>query len=229
MLEAISDDVWIADGPSVSFMGFPFPTRMGIVRLPSGALWVWSPVGLDKALAAEVDALGNVRHLVEPNKIHHLALPAWKARWPDARMYAPPGLAQRFEHLHFDAEFGDAPEAAFEGVIEHVIVHGSFMMEEVLFFHRPSRTLFVGDLVQKHHPEDFARWQSWLMKLDGLAGPDGSTPREWRATFVHREAARAAIRHALAWNPERMVIAHGAWARDNGVEALRSSLSWLEP
>ena len=229
MLEPIADDVWLADGPHVSFMGFPYPTRMAVVRLPSGALWVWSPVALDEALAAEVGALGEVRHLVEPNKLHHLALPAWKERWPEARAYAPPGLAERFDHLAFDAALTDAPEAGFEGVIDHVIVHGSFVMEEVLFHHRPSRTLFVGDLVQKHDPADFVRWQQWVMKLDGLAGPDGSTPREWRATFLEREKARAAIRAAIAWDPVRMVIAHGAWVREGGAEALRHSLHWLDP
>lgn len=228
MLESIADGVWISDGPEVSFMGIPYPTRMGIVRLPSGGLWVWSPVGLDDALAAEVAALGEVRHLVEPNKLHHLALPQWKERWPDARAYAPPGLASRVD-VSFDVELGDEAEPAFEGAVDHVIVHGSFVMDEVLFCHRPSRTLFVGDLVQKHDPEAFATWQRWLMELDGLAGPDGSTPREWRATFLDRTAARDAIRRAIAWDPARMVIAHGAWAREDGAEALRSSLSWLKP
>lgn len=227
-LEAIADDVWIADGPAVSFYGFPYPTRMGVVRLPSGGLWVWSPVGLDDELAAQVDSLGPVQHLVEPNKIHHLALAAWKKRWPHARLYAPPGLAERIDTVTFDAELGDAPDPSFEGVLDQVVVRGSFVMEEVLFHHRPSRTLFVGDLVQKHHPEAFSKWQAWVMKLDGMTGPDGSTPREWRATFLKRDAARQAVRTALAWEPQRMVIAHGDWAREDGAEVLRSSLAWLD-
>lgn len=226
-LERIADDVWIADGPAVRFLGFPYPTRMGVVRLPSGDLWVWSPVRADEALHREVAALGEVRHLVEPNEIHHLALPEWIARWPRARVYAPPGLKRRRRDVRFDAELGDDPEPAFEGAVEHVIVHGSFVMEEVLFFHEPSRTLFVGDLVQKHDPEAFAAWQRWLMRLDGLVGPDGSTPREWRATFLRRDAARAAVRRAIAWDPERMVIAHGEWVPHDGAQALRRSLSWL--
>lgn len=227
MLERIAEEVWIADGPTVSFFGFPYPTRVGVVRLPSGALWVWSPVGLDDALAAEVAALGEVRHLVEPNKIHHLALPEWKRRWPEARMYAPPGLAERFADLSFDAGLTDAVEPAFEGMIDQVVVRGSFVMEEVLFCHLPSRTAFVGDLIQKHDPQDFARWQAWVMKLDGMVGPDGRTPREWRATFTDRDAARAAIHKAIAWQPERVVIAHGAWAREDGARFLHDSLVWL--
>ncbi len=226
-LEAIADEVWIADGPKVSFFGFPYPTRMGVVRLPSGDLWVWSPVGLDDELVAEVNALGPVKHLVEPNKIHHLALPAWKEQWPEALIYAPPGLSTRVQTVHFDVEIFDEEEPAFEGVIDHVIVRGSFVMEEVLFHHRPSRTLFVGDLVQKHDPDAFTKWQSWIMKLDALSGEHGSTPREWRATFLEREPARVAIRKAIAWDPVRMVIAHGAWVREGGADALRSALSWL--
>jgi hypothetical protein len=65
------------------------------------------------------------------------------------------------------------------------------------------------------------------MRLDDLVGPDGSTPREWRLTFVRRGRARAAVETALGWNPERLVIAHGAWAPTDGAAVLRHGLRWL--
>ena len=34
-----------------------------------------------------VRALGPVRHLVSPNKLHHLFLGAWQARFPDAKLW----------------------------------------------------------------------------------------------------------------------------------------------
>ena len=77
ILKKIGEEIWIADGPTVSFYGFPYPTRMAVVRLTGGDLWVWSPVGLSDELAAEVESLGAVRHLVSPNKIHHLFLGEW--------------------------------------------------------------------------------------------------------------------------------------------------------
>ena len=227
MLERICADVWIAEGPEVSFVGIPYPTRMGVVRLPSGKLWIWSPIALDEELATALAQLGEVAHLVEPNLLHHLALAAWQERWPEARAYAPPGLAKRYPSLRFHAELQDEPIPEFEGVIKQVVVRGSFFMEEVLFLHAPSGTLFVGDLVQKHDPKDFNTWQRLVMKADGMVGPKGSTPREWRATFLRREQARAAVRKAIAWGPERMVIAHGDWVHARGGEALRSSLRWL--
>ncbi len=227
MLNEIERDIWIADGPTVSFFGFPYPTRMIVVRLADRSLWVCSPIALNSELAAAVNALGSVRHLVSPNKIHHLFLGDWARAWPDSSLYASPGLARRRRDLTFARKLGDAPDPAWAMDIDQVIFHGSFFMEEVVFFHRASRSVIVTDLVQKFDPATLHGWRGALMRLDGLVGPDGSTPRDWRLSFWNRRAARAALRKALAWNPERLLIAHGEWVRHNGRAALAHSMRWL--
>ena len=229
MLEPVGDELWIADGKPVSFYGFPYPTRMAVVRLRNGELWVWSPAALTEDLAAAIRSLGPVRHLVEPNKLHHLFLPDWVSTYPEARVHAPPGLVKKRRDISFHAELGDVPDAAWAGEIDQVVFRGSLFMEEVVFFHRRSRAALVGDLVQKFNPEKARGFRGLLMRLDGLVGPDGSTPREWRASFWNRRAARAALRQALEWDAEALVIAHGIWVRRNGKEALRRSLAWLNP
>jgi len=229
ILKKIGEEIWIADGPTVSFYGFPYPTRMAVVRLTGGDLWVWSPVGLSDELAAEVESLGAVRHLVSPNKIHHLFLGEWAARWPEAEIYASPGLAKKRPDLHFKAELDDYPPALWEGQIDQVVFRGSPFMDEVVFFHRASSTCLVCDLVQRHDPANQTGWKGWLMRLDGLVGAGGSTPREWRASFIPRTRARRALETALAWHPDKLVIAHGEWAPSNGADALRRGLSWLKP
>lgn len=228
-LLAIGEEIWLADGAPVSFYGFPYPTRMALVRLRDGSLWVWSPIELDDRLAEEVDALGPVRHLISPNKLHHLFLAAWAERWPDAKLYASPGLTSRRKELTFATELGDRPEPAWQGEIDQVVVRGSVFMEEVLFFHRSSSTCLVCDLVQRLDPSTQHGWRGGVMKLCGLVGPEGSTPLEWRASFLRRSAARAALEKALSWAPERLVIAHGDWVPEGGVEVLRRNLSWLKP
>ena len=67
-------EIWIADGPVASFHGFPYPTRMAVIRLSNGSLFVWSPVALTGSLRASIDVLGPVRYLVSPNALHHLFL-----------------------------------------------------------------------------------------------------------------------------------------------------------
>ena len=85
MLEQVHDALWVAEGEIVSFFGIAYPTRSVIARLENGDLWIWSPVKLTENLRAEVDRLGSVRHLVSPNKLHHLYLQEWKAAYPEAR------------------------------------------------------------------------------------------------------------------------------------------------
>ena len=55
----------------------PFPTRMTVVRLASGGLWLHSPTQISDGLRAELDALGPVRHLVSPNRIHYSHMLSW--------------------------------------------------------------------------------------------------------------------------------------------------------
>jgi hypothetical protein len=228
MLRAIGREFWIADGPVVHFLGaFPYPTRMAVARLADGALWIWSPIALDDVLAGELAALGPVRHLVEPNKLHHLPLADWVARYPQAQLHPPPGLARKRPELPWQAELGDQAPAAWAGAIEQCVFRGSPLLEEVFFFHRTSRTLLVGDLIQRFDPASLSGWRGFLMRLDGLVGPDGGAPREWRASCWNRRAARASLEHALAWDTERLVIAHGVLPAENGRDALARAFRWL--
>ena len=219
--------LFLAEGPTVAFFGFPYPTRMAAVRLSDGCVWVWSPVALTRDLAEAIEAIGPVRHIVSPNKIHHLFLGAWVERWPKARLHAPPGLARRRPELRFHAELGDEPDPAWAADIDQVIFRGSIAMEEVAFFHRASRTAIVGDLVQRHPEAQMSGWRGLIMRLDGLVGERGSTPREWRASFLRRGPARAARDKVLDWKPERLLIAHGDCAPRNATGILAGALAWI--
>jgi len=95
MLQPFGEAIWLSDGPMADVGGFQYPTRMAVIRLSSGGLFIWSPVALSPALQAAVDALGEVRFLIAPNSLHHLFLDEWKRAYPNARLYAPP-LSPRF-------------------------------------------------------------------------------------------------------------------------------------
>ena len=227
MFEEFGPSLWVADGPTVSFYGFPYPTRMAVARLSDGSAWVWSPVALTDALVKAVNAIGPVRHIVSPNKIHHIFLSEWREHWPEALMYAPPGLAERKPELSFDAELGGAPDPAWADDIDQVVFRGSLFMEEVVFLHRASRTAIICDLIQRHPEATMTGWKGMLMRLDSLVGEHGSTPREWRASFVRRAKARQAREKVLGWKPERLLIAHGECAQSGATEIIGNALSWI--
>jgi len=188
MLEQIHDALWIAEGEIVSFHGVPYPTRSVIIRLENGDLWVWSPVKLAAALCAEVDRLGPVRHLVSPNKLHHLHLSEWKAAFPDARLWGPRSTIKKRPDLEFQGALQDEPPAEWLPDMDQAWFRGSVAMDEIVFFHRPSATVLVADLIQTFS-DAFLRkhwgWYSFLARLDGLTEDQASAYPPLANDFLH--------------------------------------------
>lgn len=217
----------LAEGPVVSFLGFPYPTRMAVIELASGGLFVWSPIALSGAIEKEIDAMGPVHHLVSPNALHHIFLNAWKRNYPNARAYAPPGLRNKRADISFAADLEDRPEPAWDEDIDQVIIRGSFALTEVVFFHRKSRTAIFGDLIQNFDSDWFKGWRGLVAKLDGIVAPDAGAPREIRATFFDRRTARQALDRILAWPIENVVMAHGRPVRNNAHVFVERAFRWL--
>jgi hypothetical protein len=230
-LEQLAPDLWVVEGPIVDFYTCAYPTRMVIVRLANGDLWVWSPIAVDDDLAAQVTALGPVRHLVAPNKIHHLFLPQWIARWPDARLWGPQTLIDKRSDLYFDGVLSDGAPDDWAGQIDQYHLTNSSFLDEVEFVHLPSRTVILTDM-SENFSEAFLRqhwkwWQRPIARLWKIVEGWGYAPLEVRLTFRDRASARAKIERMLASQPERVIMAHGEIARSNGAAYLRQAFGWL--
>lgn len=227
-LKEFGHEIWTADGPEVvAMLGFHYPTRMVVIRLPGGDLFVWSPVALTERLAAEVDAIGKVRHLIAPNSLHHLFLAEWKRAYPDARVYAAPGLRQKRPDIGFEGDLDDMPVAPWSEEIDHVVMPGNAITNEAVFFHRRSRTAIFTDLIQQVPAGWFSGWRTVVAKLDGMIGPEPSVPRKFRLAFTERPAAREALRRILAWPAENVLMAHGTPVTQDGRAFLRRAFRWL--
>lgn len=230
MLEQKHDALWIAGGEIVSFFGVPYPTRSAIVRLANGDLWVWSPVRLTADLRAAVDRLGPVRHLVSPNKLHHLYLGEWQAAFPGALLWGPRSTTKKRPDLAFQGVLRDEPPAEWRPDIDQAWFRGSFAMDEVVFLHRPSATLIVADLIQTFGPA-FLRthwgWRRVLARLDGLTQDQACAPREWRLSFINRAPARRARDKVLGWGCRNLIVAHGELPGSIDEAYLARSFGWL--
>ncbi|MFP6683339.1 MAG: DUF4336 domain-containing protein, partial [Polyangiaceae bacterium] len=102
------------------------------IRLMDGSLFVHSPVQLSDATRAKVDEHGVVKHIVSPNKLHHLYMGDWADAYPAAKLYASPGLGKKRGDLRFEATLGDTPEPPWDGEIDQCVFRGSVFMEEVV-------------------------------------------------------------------------------------------------
>jgi len=235
-LKPVAPDVWIADGPQVLFnyfhlMKIPFSTRMTVVKLKTGDLWVHSPISLTPDLKAEIVALGPVRALISSNQIHTTWLADWQAAFPDAAIFAAPGSAKRLAQAGAAAkkDLGAGAEALWRGEIDQLVIQGSYMAE-VEFFHRPTRTLILTDLIENFEPSRIhSRFWRVMMKWFQAADPDGSLTKDLRATFggKYRAGLKDAVETMISWQPERIVISHGRWYEKDGVAELRRAFRWL--
>ncbi len=59
------------------------------VGIPGGVLVASPPCRAAESVIRAMDEFGGVRALVATNAFHHLGLQAWKARYPDAAIFAP--------------------------------------------------------------------------------------------------------------------------------------------
>lgn len=228
-LQLFGEQIWIADGTETEVVGFRYPTRMVVVRLGDGGLFLWSPISYTEALGAEVSALGEVRHLVAPNSLHHLFLNAWRQAFPLARLHAAPGLRGRRTNLVVDADLGDEPPPDWAQDIDQVLVRGNRITTEVVFFHRPSATVIFTDLIQHFQPDWFTGWRALVARLDLMVADEPSVPRKFRAAFIDRLAARTAVRRILAWPSEKVLMAHGAPIERGGQALVARAFRWLKP
>ena len=227
MLTEFGRDIWIVDGPHVSVAGFHYPTRMAVIRLLDGSVFVWSPIRITESLRTAVDAIGEVRYIVAPNSLHHLFLPDWERIYPGAKLYAPPGLRKKRADIGFDADLDDTPSPDWAGEIDQVLMPGNLITTEVVFFHASSRTVLFTDLLQQIPPHLLSGWRTIVAKLDRMTGSEPSVPRKFRIAFANRRAAREALARILAWPAERVLMAHGTPVLADAPEFLRRAFKWL--
>ncbi len=233
-LKRVVDNVWIVDGPVIRFgmpwPKFPFPTRMTVVRLTCGDLFIHSPTPLTSSLQAEIERQGRVRFIIGPNRLHYWWIPEWKVGFPDAEVYLAPRIkVQARGRIAFEtfplAAAGGYP---WDAEIATLPIVGSYMTE-VEFLHHASRTLILTDLIENFEPEKvgsfFLRLLTWV---GGVSPPHGGLARDLRLNFTWRRKRefRAAVKTMLAWNPERVIIAHGRWHESNATAELRHAFRW---
>jgi hypothetical protein len=224
MLAALGDGIWIEERPQ-RFYGLEVGTRMTVMRLADGNLLLHSPVPLDAALRRELDAVGTVRYVVAPNRVHHLYAGDVAESYPGARLWIAPGLERKRPDLAYVAILGDEAPAEWRGEVDQTFFRGRPYENEVVFFHRASRTLVLCDLAFNFGPRAAAptRWLMRLMRSYGRFGPSTLDPLLIR----DRRAARASLERILDWDFDRVIVAHGDVLERGGREALRRGYAWL--
>jgi len=148
---------------------------------------------------------------VAPGTFHWFHVAACQARYPEARTFVCPGLETKRPELRFDGILSDVPPASWKGELDQVVMRGTRLITEVAFFDRASRTLLLVDLLEyftDRTPDVSFTLKLWFRPLRMWNAP-APAPEYWMFGVRDRAEVRACLERILAWDFERVVIAHG--------------------
>jgi Domain of unknown function (DUF4336) len=219
-MDPVAEGLW-SKRVDHSFIGLAIGTRCTIVKLSDGGLFVHSPIRLDSALKAEVDALGPVRFVVCPNAYHHLFAEEWCKAFPDARLHGPKTLHAKRKDLSFS---GTLEDDAWRDTLIPVHIEGC-LLDETVFVHPQTRTLVSSDLTENFRTADDWYTRTYL-KLNGTHGVIG-WPRLLRPLYRDKKAAKNSLARLVEHDFDRLIIAHGDLIETGAKAALSQTFTFL--
>lgn len=221
MIEELVPGIWTVATP-LKLAGVDFGSRMTIVRIGGDGLVLISPCPIDDALAAEIDALGQVRAVIAPNAFHYLYFVDAAERYPDAGRYLAEGVAKKLGSTPAGAVTLSAEaDPLWKADLEQCKIEGAPKTNEVVFFHPASHTLILTDLCFNFNPAP-SGWPGIFLRIVGAHGRL-AVSRLMRTLLKDRKKVRPIIERILEWDFEQIVVTHGAIVKRNGRRLFREA------
>ena len=223
-LRALGPDIWVVD-QAQRYFGLEVGCRMTVVRLADGALWVHSAITLDDELRSQLDALGPVRYVVAPNRVHYLRAGDTVKAYPGSRLWIAPGVEKKRPELAFGTFLTDDAPPEWSASLAQAHFRGRPFENEFVFCHGASRTLIMCDLAFNFSARFplATRMFTWVIGGYGEFRPSRLDPLLIR----DRRASRESLEKILSWDFDTVVVAHGEVLEHDGREALRRGYRWL--
>lgn len=209
--EYIQGKIYIVEYP-IRFAGMDLFSRMTIVKLSDGKLWVHSPSKVDAELKAHLDELGEVTYIIAPGNYHHLNVSHFQSAFPNAETYLCPGLESKRADLEFDWILGNRCDPRWKNEFEQVVIHGTRIINEVAFFHQSTKTLILVDLIENigddYTHEAGLLLQFWWKAVLNMWNNPKAAP-EYQLGWGDKAVVKKSLNRILDWDFEKIILAHG--------------------
>lgn len=222
----VPDSIWVTERP-VWFSGVRLRSRTTVVRLAGGALWVHSPGPPTDDVCAALDALGEVRWIVVPNRFHHLQTPATAARYPKALVVGPQSARSRNPQVNPAMGTDDPAYARSTPELTSIELRGVPFLDETVFFHRDTGSLIAADLLMSACARDHWTWRI-AARVVGRYEKTG-TPPDVRMHARASAAVAGSIAQMRALPLQRILVAHADPITDRPVQQLAAAWDFAIP
>jgi len=226
-LTQFAEGLWTASIP-IRFAGAWFPHVMTVLRLNDKSLLLHSPCELSDDIRADLRALGTVEQVVAPNWFHDLYLTEYRRAFPNATFWAPPLLQKLRRTRLINRSLDETVATPWVNLMPHLTLHGPFTFDESIFFHEPTKTLIVADLLMNLFSQPDTPWPTRLAyRISGLDNRLAVFPLLPWFSLTNRDGLRGAINRMLRWKPERIIVGHGEPKVGSVQTDLLGAFRWL--
>lgn len=221
----VPDQIWEVKKDIKMLPGVRLPARMVVVRLDAERLALHSPVRIDEGLAAKLAEHGRVAVIIAPNNYHHLYLKQAAERYPEAEVWAAPGLTAKRQDMTLTNLLGPTAAPPWADALTPFFLAGGPKMDETVFIHRATRTLIVTDSYFNltSAPTFMSRL---LFRMTGSLNKPGQS-RIWRMVVKDKQAMGESTKRLLAEDFDRLVVAHGDTVETGAHAAYEAAAAWL--
>jgi len=243
--------------PTVTTLSVPF-LRFGLLRiggrgtlvkLGTGNVAVFSPVALTPEVKAKVSSMGTLKYIVALDYEHHIFISPWSKEYPQAEVIGMEGLPEKreadpatkgtkFTHvfsasnkhdMRISAEFDD--EFSYEYVESH-------RNKELVFVHKPSRTLIQADLMfnlpatEQYSKTGESATSGIFTKIFGaIMNTRGDMIWQRRLVWLSGKADRPAFTESAnvikSWDYDRVIGCHGDVIETGGKAKVDLLTAWF--
>jgi len=225
--ECVKGQIWLHEYP-IRYGGMDLFARMTIIRLANGELIIHDPCIIDEEIKQSIDALGKVSYIVAPGYYHHLYVTEFQQHYPDAETFICPGLERKRPEMAFDWILGNQADHRWQGEIELALIRGPRFIWEVAFYHIPSKTIILVDLLE-NIGDDYQHkagliLQFWWKVVFHMWNHPKAAP-EYQVGWGDKRLVRKALNRILEWDMTRVILAHGEVMEGNIDKRLRVAWS----
>jgi hypothetical protein len=211
LTEYVPGQIWLLEYP-VRFAGMELFGRTTIIRLENGELIVHDPCVVIENIKDQINDLGVVKYIIAPGTYHHLYVAEFQEAYPDAETFLCPGLESKRPDLNFDWLLGNKVDNRWADVLEQVLLQGTRYITEVAFFHKPSDTLILVDLLE-NIGDDYQHQAGLLLRFYWKAifrmWNNPKAAPEYQLGWGNKEIVKAGLNKILSWDAKRLILSHG--------------------
>jgi hypothetical protein len=218
MIIPLAKDLWLIRY-KMSKLGADLRRNVTVIRLNSGKLVIHSTGPFTAADIAAISGLGTPTWLVDSMLAHDTFAKVGREAFPNIAYFAPPGFMPGIPTESLKTVPGE-----WGSELRVLEISGMPSFQEYAFFHAPSRTLIVADLVFNFGPGE-SGLTKFLLKLAVLGDHHPGVSRPFKMAVKDKQAFARSKAAILEWDFNRVIVGHGEVIESGGKKKVAAALA----